>query len=200
MDFIGPFKRSAYSSTYIYNLIDYFSRHMYPHLTSGAGTNNVIILFNHYLQANPKPYAVYMDAGSHFTSQKLRKYFHKKDIVVVFALSAFHKSFGMMEKSNHILQQTFKKMHKPGEEWEDALFRVAPQVNSQMIEHLGYSPVKIIAMIQPLILIECKIRTNSHHTKLTIPTEEQIFPLVWDYMTRRIDIRKNVYNWSMRKK
>ena len=57
-----------------------------------------------------------MDAGSYFISQKLRKYFQKKDIVVVFALSAFHKSFDMMEKSNHILQQTFKKMREPGEE------------------------------------------------------------------------------------
>ena len=77
MDFIDPFKKSAYGHTYIYNFVDYFLRHMYPHPISGAGTNNFIILFDHYLQVNSKPYAVYIDAGSYFTSQKLWTYFQK---------------------------------------------------------------------------------------------------------------------------
>ena len=153
IDFIGPFEKSAYGNTYIYNLLDYFLRHMYPYPTSGAGTNDVIILFNHYLRANPNPYAVYMDAGSDFKSQKLRTYFQKKHIAVVFAPSTSHKSVGMIEKSNDILQQAFKKKRERRKEWEDALFRAAPQVNSQMIEHLGYSPVKIITGIQPLTSI-----------------------------------------------
>ena len=75
IDFIDLFKKSAYGNTYIYNLEDYYSRHMYPYPSSKAGTNNIIILFDHYLQANSKPYAMYMDAGSYFTSQKLRIYF-----------------------------------------------------------------------------------------------------------------------------
>ena len=51
---IGPFEKSAYGNTYINNLIDHFSRHMYPHPISGASTNNVIISFNHSLRANAK--------------------------------------------------------------------------------------------------------------------------------------------------
>ena len=89
---------------------------MYPHSTSGAGINDVIILFDHYLQINSKSYTVYMDIGSHFTSQKLRTYFQKKDIAVVFAPSASHKLVGIIQKSNDILQQAFKKMCKPEEE------------------------------------------------------------------------------------
>ncbi len=49
MDFIGLFEKSAYGNTYIYNLVDYFSRHMYPQPTSSASANDVIILFDHYL-------------------------------------------------------------------------------------------------------------------------------------------------------
>lgn len=78
IDFIGLFEKSVYENIYIYNLVDYFSRHMYPHPTFYAGTNNVVLSFDHYLQANLKFYAVYMDAGSHFKSQKLRTYFQKK--------------------------------------------------------------------------------------------------------------------------
>ena len=129
IDFIGPFNKSAYGHIYIYNFVDYFSRHMYPYPTSNAGTNDGIILFDHYLWAHPKPYAVYIDTGSYFISQKLRTYFQKKDIAVIFAFSASYKLVGMIEKSNNILQQVFKKIRKPGEEWEDALFQAAPQVN-----------------------------------------------------------------------
>lgn len=68
MDFIGPFEKFAHGNTYIYNLVDYFSRHIYSHLTSGASINDIIISFDYYLQVNLKPYAVYMDAGSYFTS------------------------------------------------------------------------------------------------------------------------------------
>ena len=71
---------------------------MYPYSTSGAGTNNVIILFDDYLQINPKPYAIYIDAGSHFTSQKLHTYFQKKDITIVFAPSASYKLVDIIEK------------------------------------------------------------------------------------------------------
>ena len=94
-----------------------------------------------------------MDISSYFTSQKLRIYFQKKDIAVVFASFASHKSIGMIEKSYDILQQAFKKMRESREEWEDALFRAASQINSQMIEQLGYSPVKIITGIQLLTSI-----------------------------------------------
>ena len=76
---------------------------MYLYPTSGANTNNVIILFDYYLWTNPKPYVIYMDTGSYFISQKLRMYFQKKDIVVVFAAFTSYKSVGIIEKSNNIL-------------------------------------------------------------------------------------------------
>lgn len=48
---------------------------MYIHPTFGTDTNNIIILFNHYLQANLKFYKMYIDASSHFTRQMLLIYF-----------------------------------------------------------------------------------------------------------------------------
>ena len=103
MDFINLFEKFIYGNTYIYNHVDYFSRHMYLHLLSKIGKNDVIISFNHYLQANPKLYAVYMNVGSYFTSQKLCAYSQTKDIAVVFVPSISHKSVGMIEKLNNIL-------------------------------------------------------------------------------------------------
>ncbi len=103
MDFISPFIKSGYGNTYIYNLIDYFLRHMYLYPISGAYTNNIIILFDHYLQANLKLYAVYIDVDSYFTSQMLCMYFQKKDIAIIFAFFASHKSVSIIEKSNGIL-------------------------------------------------------------------------------------------------
>lgn len=58
IDFIGFFKRFIYGNTYIYNLIDYFLKYIYFYLIISTGTNNVIFLFNHYLQDNFKPYII----------------------------------------------------------------------------------------------------------------------------------------------
>lgn len=68
-----------------------------------------------------------------------------------------------------------------------------------MIEHLGYSLVKIITGIQPLTSVKRKIRIDSLPTQLKALIDEQIFPLVWDYMARRIAIWENVYDQSIRK-
>lgn len=126
---------------------------------------------------------MYMDAGLHFTSQKLRMYFQKKDIAVVFAHSTSHKSVSIIEKSNNILQQAFKKMRELVKEWEDALFRTTPQFNSCIIEDLyRLFPVEIITGVQPLTSIKRKIQIDSLPTQLKVPTEEQMFLLVWDHM------------------
>ncbi len=200
INFIGLFERCAYGNTYIYNLVDYFSRCMYLHPTARAGTNDVILSFDHYLPAIPKPYEVYMEAGSYFTGQKSHTNFQMKNITVVFAPSASDKSVGLIEKSNDILQQALKKMQEPGEEWEDALFCAAPEVNTRMIEHLGYSSVEIITGIQPLTSIESKIRIDSLPTQLKVLTKEQMFLHVWDYMAQRIDIKEDVDRQSVGKK
>ena len=75
INFIGPFKKFAYSNNYICNLVDYFSKYMYSHPISEVCINNIIILFYHHLLVNSKSYVVYINACLHFTNQKLYKSF-----------------------------------------------------------------------------------------------------------------------------
>lgn len=50
MDFISLFEKCVYRNTYIYNLIyDFLTKHIYYGPTFDVGTNNVNILFDHYL-------------------------------------------------------------------------------------------------------------------------------------------------------
>lgn len=58
IDFIDFFERSIYGNIYIYNLVNYFSKRMYPHTSTGVDIKNIIFLFDYYLQANLKPYVV----------------------------------------------------------------------------------------------------------------------------------------------
>ena len=103
IDFIGPFKKSAYDNIYICNLVDYFSRHIYPYPTLEADTDDVILLFDHYLWFTPKLCMIHIDIGTHFTSQKLYLYFWKKDIAIIFASFASHKLIALIKKSNNLL-------------------------------------------------------------------------------------------------
>lgn len=56
-------------------------------------------------------------------------------------------SVNMIKSLNNILQQVLKKMRELEKKWKNALFLAAPQVNSQIMEHLGYSFIKIITRI-----------------------------------------------------
>ena len=42
INFIGLFENSTYKNTYIYNLVDYFFKHIYPYPTSSAGGEDII--------------------------------------------------------------------------------------------------------------------------------------------------------------
>lgn len=114
IDFIDFFQRYRYRNTYSYNVVDNFTGHMYSYPITKVSINNVILLFNNYFKANLKPYTIYIDANSHFTSLKLYTYFQIKDIRIVFALSLSHKSVNIIETSNNILQQALKKMQELG--------------------------------------------------------------------------------------
>lgn len=66
-------------------------------------------------------------------------------------------------------------MKKLEKKWRNALFHIAPQVNFQIIEYLGYSPVKIIIKIQLLIFVKRKIQIDLFPTQLKVPINEQVF-------------------------
>lgn len=68
MEFIGFFEKSIYKNTYIYNLVDYFLRHIYPYSTLSKGGNDIILLFDHYLRFNPESYVIYINANMYFSS------------------------------------------------------------------------------------------------------------------------------------
>ena len=74
------------------------------------------------------------------------------------------------------------------------------QVNFWMIEHLGYFSIEIITEIQLFTSIKQKVWINSLPTQLKVPTEEQMFLFVWDYLAQKIDIQEDAYDWSMKKK
>lgn len=44
-----------------------------------------------------------MNVNSYYINQKLYMYFYKKNISIIFTLSAFYKSIGFIEKLNNIL-------------------------------------------------------------------------------------------------
>lgn len=109
-NFINLIERSVYKNIYIFNLVDNFLKYINLSPIVSIGTHHIIILFNHFFKAISKSYTVYMDTGSHFTSQKLYIYFQKKAIMVVFTFSTSYKPVSLLQDSHHILQQTFKNI------------------------------------------------------------------------------------------
>lgn len=68
MNFIDFFKKFIYKNIYIYNLVIYFFKYIYPYYNQNANRDNIILLFNYYLWFNLKFYIIYIDVLIHFTN------------------------------------------------------------------------------------------------------------------------------------
>lgn len=69
-----------------------------------------------------------------------------------------------------------------------------------IIEHLCYFLFEIITEIQLLIFVQHQIEINFLSIQFKVLTDEQIFPLVLDYIAWKIYIREDIYDLPVKKK
>ena len=144
MDFVGPFNITKAGNQYVLNIVDYFSGFMIPTSLPSASGRETITSLRRTFSRFPRPAATYLDIGTHFNNKAMKDYCEEAGITMIFAPAAAHKSVGMIERSNEILQQAFKRTMSPTLEWDEALSRCLPGINSRLIDHLGYSPMEIV--------------------------------------------------------
>ena len=145
MDFIGPLKATAAGNKYILNLGCYMSRFNVPFACKSARVEDVIWCLKLFFAMYRKPYAFYIDSGPHFDSEELREFLHDQGITVDYSPSASHKSTGLIESMNKILEGVIRKL---GKDWDVGMADAASAINSRIISYLNASPKGI--MLGPL--------------------------------------------------
>ncbi|PHH85636.1 hypothetical protein CDD83_146 [Cordyceps sp. RAO-2017] len=145
LDHVGPFPGSPKGLKYILVMVDYFSRACWLHACRTTGASEAIRKVESWLQAMmTTPMAFYTDPGSAFTSAEFATFMGKENIVMATAPTKSHKSVGMVEVCNKIMQITLNKVKHLEQHWPDSLPGVEKMMNHRIIQHLGYSPAQIL--------------------------------------------------------
>ena len=141
MDFIGPLKATTAGNKFILNLGCYMSRFDVPFACKTANVGDVIWCLKLFFAMYRKPYAFYVDSGPHFDCEELREFLHEQGIAIDYSPSASHKSTGLIESMNKILEGVVRKL---GKEWDVGLADAGSAINSRTISYLDASPKGIV--------------------------------------------------------
>ncbi len=146
MDFIGPLPRTKAGHTYILHLVCYCSLFSFSEACQTDNASDVIrcleSLFNRFTTTT----ALYVDRGQHFINQDVKNYLRGRGVKIDFSPSGSHKSTGLIEITNRLLEDVLKKA-STGEvlnDWDQRLDRSTSALNHRIISYLGLSPAGIL--------------------------------------------------------
>ena len=176
MDHMGPFSETFKGNIYILVLIDYFSRFVItfavPDTLATTTTQCLQEVFNKFFH----PIALWADLGSSFWNQEVHDFLTQLGISITHVASGSHKSVGIMERTNLILQRCLLRsgpveftedgteFDEADGEWDERLLPGTRWTNQRHMAHLGYSSIEIIFGVTPGELMDLED---------TYPTEER---------------------------
>lgn len=145
IDHVGPFPTSDRRSRYLLVIVDYFSRYvwMLPSRTTTApeAVNLVRLWLSWVLTV---PVGMYANPGSSFRAVEFRVEMNREGIEVLNAPAQAHRSVGMVQVTNKILQLVLNKTHSTPLSWDHNLSGVMKAMNGRVVQALGFSPFEIM--------------------------------------------------------
>ena len=156
MNHMGPFSKTSRDNIYILVLIDYFSRFVISFAVPDTLTTTTIRCLMEAFDRFFRPIAFWVDLGSSFWNQEVHDFLTQLGISITHAASGSHKSVGMVERTNLILQRCLLRsgpvaLTEVGDEfdeadgeWDERLPPSTRWTNQRHMAQLGYSPTEII--------------------------------------------------------
>lgn len=164
LDFVGPFPISMRGNRYILCIVDMFSRYGWAYPTKDCDTDAAFERTKEWKnQIGTTPLAVYADPGSAFISDSFNKSLEEIGIEVLNAPSTSHKSVGLVEIFNRVVQNVLNKLEpdvnlqqssenlegslesdERPRRWDEKIPHVVRNVNARHMEHIGFSPFEIL--------------------------------------------------------
>ena len=160
-DHIGPFPESDRGFKHILTVIDGFSRFVWARPCISTTAEEAIEAIEDIVGSlGCSPLVVYSDAGSAFMSSQFGSGMAILGSEVVAAPSHAHKSVGIVEIVNKLIQEMQVKLgHQPGL-WDRQLPRVIKALNRRVITGTGFSPLELLYGIEPRLAID-----STRHTR-----------------------------------
>lgn len=145
IDHVGPFPLSALGNRLLLVMVDYFSRYCwaFPCKTTQA-EEAVDLLKTWHLHISSAPWILYSDPGSAFVSDHFKSAVALVGTSVVTAPTKAHRSVGMVEVTNKLVQGILGKTHSARDHWDEGMEKMVRAMNGRTLASLGYSPTEIL--------------------------------------------------------
>ena len=194
IDFIDWFDLFEHEYKHILNMIDYFVEALFAYSTFEIVAIDVKQVFDyHQISEHSMSAAIYWDADSAFKSIEMKEVLNSRDIICISASNQSHKSVDMIERNNRILKHVINKMRKSDENFLDIFRRALSACNERHITHLEYTLNQILHDIESFnSAIVRSVQLLQLFEKIVLSSLDEMLSLMWNHMTRREKIRRNV--------
>lgn len=154
IDFVGPFTRSKSGFSYLFVVVDAFSKFVHIHPLRTATSKAVIkFLESRIFLTFSVPEYIVSDNGRQFTSNEF-KLFLSKYHVTPWLTSCYHPQANAAEAANKTVETSIRayiKGEKDHRSWDVNLSEIASAMNSAIHNSTGFSPYFVV-FGQPMIL------------------------------------------------
>lgn len=164
MDHLGPFVRSKAGNSYIFAIIDGFSKFIFVRAVKNLKSNTTIKILQDIFDVVGCPRVIISDRGTSFTSRTFREYIKSIGVKHVLNAVATPRANGQIERYNRtILDSLNASNHGLDErEWDLHVGKVQWSLNNTTNKGTGTSPSEIVFGRRTTSTSEGMIRNALH--------------------------------------
>lgn len=146
MDHLGPFVRSKLGNSYIFAVIDGFSKFIFIRAVKNLKSKTTIRILQDIFDVIGCPKVIVSDRGTSFTSASFRDYIKSIGVKHVLNAVATPRANGQIERYNRsILDSLASSNHGSDErEWDTHVGKVQWSLNNTINKGIGTSPSEIV--------------------------------------------------------
>lgn len=221
IDFIEGLPETPAGNTTIFNIVDYFSRYCMARPVRSTLGFDAASVMNRVFDQYTTPIVIFCDQDGAFTAGNFQSLLKNRGVVLDFIPSKSHRSAGLIESHNKILQwrlQTTQELNSNLIEEAVAQRREVPNIrdtgwdrrlggaifamNHRHIAEIGYSPIEISLGVTSgeLLDLEDDYPSKSRTEVLAVTrcetepfSEDHMTEAIHDFMARRVTRNKLVH-------
>lgn len=146
-DLLGPLPQTARGNTYVFLVVDLFSRHAEGYaLTNNEKTTKgcASILVNRYFPRWGCPHTLLSDRGAEFTPEVSRAVYHMQGAIKKYTSAHHPQTNGMIERLNHTLCQMLSHLVVDDQkDWDNMLTHAVAAHNNNVSRGTGLAPNQV---------------------------------------------------------
>lgn len=144
IDHAGPFCKSRKGGSYLFVVVDSFTKFVWAKACKTTKSAEVIEKLNEIFSAFGYPKRIISDSGAAFTSKSFKEFCVQNQIKHVKNAIACPRSNGQVERYNRTLIEAINKSTTDEKDWDTCLNKVVWGINNTVHATTGFTPYRLM--------------------------------------------------------